>query len=57
MAKKWIQKADIKKGALGDMAKAAGFDSWRAFCASDKAKGGKAAKRCALAKTLSKMNK
>jgi len=55
--KKWIQKADIKKGALKAMAARAGFPSWKAFCAQPKEKlSPLARKRCALAKTLGKLN-
>lgn len=55
--KKWIQKADIKKGALTSMAKQAGFSSWRAFCAQPDEKLSTLAKRrCALAKTLTRIS-
>ena len=55
-AKKWIQKANIKKGALTDMAKRAGFKSWRGFCNQpDEKLSPLAKKRCALARTLTKM--
>ena len=30
--KKWIAKADIKEGALTNMAKQAGFATWEAYC-------------------------
>ena len=54
--KKWIQKANIKKGALTRMAKQAGFSSWRVFCAQPKDKlSPLAQKRCVLAKTLTRM--
>lgn len=56
--KKWIQKADIKEGALTEMAKRAGFASWKAYCAQPKEKlSPLARKRCALAKTLTKFKK
>lgn len=56
--KKWIQKADIKEGALKNMAKQAGFSSWREFCSQPEGKlTPLAKKRCALAKTLTRMVK
>jgi len=55
-SKKWIQAADIKEGALTNMAKQAGFTTWRAFCAQPKGKlSPLAQKRCALAKTLTRI--
>jgi hypothetical protein len=54
--KKWITKADIKEGALTNMAKQAGFDTWRGFCAQPKNKlSPLAQKRCSLAKTLTRI--
>lgn len=54
--KKWIQAANIKEGALTNMAKAAGFTNWRAFCAQPKSKlSPLAQRRCNLAKTLSRI--
>lgn len=54
--KKWIQAAGIKKGALTNMAKRAGFKSWRAFCNQPEDElSSLAKKRCALARTLTKM--
>ena len=54
--KKWIQKADIKEGALTNMAKQAGFSTWRAFCAQPTGKLSTLAKRrCALARTLTRI--
>ena len=54
--KKWIQKAGIKEGALTDMAKQAGFSSWRGYCAQPESKLSPLAKRrCALAKTLTRI--
>lgn len=56
--KKWIQAADIKKGALASMAKQAGFPTWRAFCAQPKDKlSPLARKRCALARTLTRISR
>lgn len=57
-SKKWIQKANIEEGALKRMAKRAGFSSWRAYCDQPDEKLSTLAKRrCALAKTLTKLNK
>jgi len=54
--KKWIQKAGIKEGALTEMAKRAGFSTWRAYCAQPKSKlSPLARKRCQLAKTLTQL--
>lgn len=53
---KWIQKADIKEGALKKQAKEAGFDSWQQFCAQP-GLSPLAEKRCQLAKTFEKMSK
>jgi hypothetical protein len=54
--KKWIPK--LKKGALGRMAKAAGFTSWRSFCAQPKEKlSPLARRRCALARTLTRISR
>jgi len=53
--KKWIQDANIKEGALKQMAKRAGFDNWRTFCAQPNLTP-LAKKRCNLAKTLTKFN-
>lgn len=56
--KKWIQKADIKEGALTNMAKQAGFSTWRAFCAQPQGKLTPLAKsRCALARTLTRISR
>ena len=56
--KKWIQKADIKEGALTAQAKQAGFTSWRGFCSQPEGKLSPLAKRrCALARTLTRMAK
>jgi len=52
--KKWIQDANIKKGALTEQAKRAGFTSWEAFCAQPNLSP-LAQKRCNLAKTFKKM--
>lgn len=55
-AKKWIAGANIKKGALTRQAKAAGFTSWRSFCAQPKGKlSSLARRRCALARTLTRL--
>jgi hypothetical protein len=55
-AKKWIQGADIKEGALTKQAKMAGFPSWQAYCNQPEEKLSTLAKRrCALARTLSKL--
>jgi len=57
-AKKWIAGADIKKGALTQMAKTAGFTSWRSFCAQPKSKlSPLARRRCALAQTLTRLSR
>jgi hypothetical protein len=57
-AKKWIGKADIKEGALTDMAKQAGFTSWQSYCAQPESKLSPLAKRrCNLAKTLTRIAK
>lgn len=54
--KKWIAGADIKEGALKNMAKQAGFTSWQEFCGQPKDKlSPLARRRCALAKTLTKL--
>jgi hypothetical protein len=54
--KKWIQAANIKKGALTEMAKRAGFPSWQAYCNQPADKLSPLAKRrCALARTLTKL--
>ena len=54
--KKWIQKADIKEGALTDMAKQAGFSTWRSFCGQPASKLSPLAKRrCSLARTLTRI--
>lgn len=53
MAKRWIQQAHIKKGALTQMAKAKGM-SISEFCAQGNLSP-IAKKRCALAKTFKKM--
>ncbi|KPK54999.1 MAG: hypothetical protein AMS22_05085 [Thiotrichales bacterium SG8_50] len=56
--KKWIQQADIKEGALTEMAKRAGFSTWQAFCAQPADKlSPLAKKRCILAQTFSRLNK
>jgi len=56
--KKWIQKANIKEGALTEMAKRAGFASWQAYCDQPAEKLSPLAKRrCALARTLTKIAK
>lgn len=56
--KKWIQAANIKEGALTNMAKQAGFSTWRAYCAQPASKlSPLAKKRCALAKTLTRISK
>jgi hypothetical protein len=54
--KKWIQKADIKEGALTNMAEQAGFNTWRSFCAQPASKlSPLAEKRCSLARTLTRI--
>jgi hypothetical protein len=56
--KKWIQKADIKEGALTAMAAQAGFPSWETFCDQPGEKlSPLAKKRCVLAKTLTNIAK
>lgn len=56
--KKWIQAANIKEGALTEMAQRAGFSSWRAYCAQPKGKlSPLARKRCTLARTLTRIAK
>lgn len=56
--KKWIQGADIKEGALTKQAKMAGFSSWQAFCNQPEENLSPTAKRrCALARTLTKLGK
>tara|TARA_R110002020_G_scaffold363248_1_gene575523 strand:- start:42 stop:209 length:168 start_codon:yes stop_codon:yes gene_type:complete len=54
MARNWIQKADIKKGALNAAAKKAG-KSKSEYCAKPPSK--KAEKRCNLWKVFRKMDK
>jgi hypothetical protein len=54
--KKWIQKADIKEGALTEQAKRAGYPSWQSFCAQSDLSP-TARRRCALARTLTKLAK
>jgi len=56
-AKKWIQAANIKVGALKEMAKEAGFPSWQAFCNQpDEKLSPLAKKRCTFAQTLTHLN-
>lgn len=56
--KKFIQAANLKKGALTQQAKQAGFSSWQAYCNQSPEKLSTTAKRrCNLAKTLSRMAK
>jgi hypothetical protein len=56
--KKWIAEADIKEGALTNMAKQAGFSTWRGFCAQPKDKlSPLAQRRCNLAKTLTRISR
>lgn len=56
-AKKWIQKADIKKGALTDKAKKAGYSSWESYCNADIERSATTEKQCNLARTFKKMRK
>jgi hypothetical protein len=56
VAKKWIQKASLKEGALTEQAKRAGFRSWQTFC-NQPDLSPLAKKRCALARTLTKMKR
>lgn len=54
--KKWIQGANLKEGALSEMARKAGYSTWQAYCNQENLSP-LARRRCNLARTLTKITR
>ncbi len=55
--KQWIQRADLKAGALSEQAQRAGYTTWQEYCSECPNLSPLTEKRCNLAKTLSKLSR